>query len=97
MLLEALAACAGVTLRAVAPSLGIYVESWSVMPRATSTSATRPALTARAPVGFKAIRLSSDLQTDADEELATLLKPTERYCVVYRTLAKPPELSATIA
>jgi uncharacterized OsmC-like protein len=98
MLLEALAACAGVTLRAVATSLGIPVESGRVHAEGDLDFRGTLAVDREAPVGFRAIRLSFELDADADEEqLATLLKLTERYCVVFQTLAKPPELSATIA
>jgi uncharacterized OsmC-like protein len=98
MLLEALVACAGVTLRAVATSLGISVESGSVHAEGELDFRGTLAVDRDAPVGFKAIRLSFELETEADEEqLATLLKLTERYCVVFQTLAAPPELSASIA
>jgi uncharacterized OsmC-like protein len=96
MLLEALAACAGVTLRAIATSLGIPVEAGQVHAEGDLDFRGTMAVDREAPVGFKAIRLSFELETDADEEqLATLLKLTERYCVVFQTLASPPELSAT--
>lgn len=98
MLLEALAACAGVTLRAVATSLGIEVRSGTV--RATGELDFRGTLAVDrdAPVGFSSIRLGFELDTDADpEQLQTLLKLTERYCVVLQTIAKTPELSATVA
>jgi uncharacterized OsmC-like protein len=98
MLLEALAACAEVTLRAVATSLGIAVEGGSVRAEGDLDFRGTLAVDRDAPVGFPAIRLSFDLQTDADEEeLATLLQLTERYCVVLQTLASSPELTATVA
>lgn len=98
MLLEALAACAGVTLRAVATSLGIPVEGGRVHAEGELDFRGTLAVDREAPVGFEQIRLRFELETDADEEqLATLLKLTERYCVVFQTLAKPPALSATIA
>jgi uncharacterized OsmC-like protein len=98
MLLEALAACAGVTLRAVATSLGIPVESGRVHAEGDLDFRGTMAVDREAPVGFKAIRLRFELETDADrDQLATLLKLTEHYCVVFQTLATPPELSATIA
>ncbi len=98
MLLEALAACAGVTLRAVATSLGIAVEGGRVHAEGDLDFRGTLAVDREAPVGFRAIRLGFELDADADEEqLATLLKLTERYCVVFQTLAKPPELSATVA
>ena len=98
MLLEALAACAGVTLRAVATSLDIPVESGRVLAEGDLDFRGTLAVDREAPVGFRSIRLSFELETDAEEEqLGTLLKLTERYCVVFQTLARPPELSATIA
>ncbi|HET8814372.1 MAG TPA: OsmC family protein [Solirubrobacterales bacterium] len=98
MLLEALAACAGVTLRAVATSLDIPVEGGRVHAEGDLDFRGTLAVDREAPVGFRAIRLSFELETDADEEqLATLLNLTERYCVVFQTLAKPPELSVTLA
>jgi uncharacterized OsmC-like protein len=98
MLLEALVACAGVTLRAVATSLGISVESGKVRAEGDLDFRGTLAVERDAPVGFSAIRLSFELDTDADQEqLSTLLKLTERYCVVFQTLSNPPQLSATIA
>jgi uncharacterized OsmC-like protein len=98
MLLEALAACAGVTLRAVATSLGIAVEGGSVRAEGDLDFRGTLAVDRDAPVGFRAIRLAFELRTDADEEeLATLLKLTERYCVVLQTIASPPELTASVA
>ena len=98
MLLEALAACAGVTLRAVATSLGIPVEGGRVHAEGDLDFRGTLAVGREAPVGFREIRLRFELETTADEEqLATLLKLTERYCVVLQTLASPPRLSATIA
>ncbi len=98
MLLEALVACAGVTLRAVATSLGIDVESGRVRAEGELDFRGTLAVDRDAPVGFRAIRLSFDLDTAAsEEELATLLRLTERYCVVFQTLSTPPELSASIA
>ena len=96
MLLEALVACAGVTLRAVATSLGIEVRSGRVTADGDIDFRGTLAVGEDAPVGFGAIRLSFDLDTDADEEqLATLLRLTERYCVVFQTLSAPPELTAS--
>ena len=98
MLLEALAACAGVTLRAVATSLGIEVRSGTVRADGDLDFRGTLAVDRDAPVGFRSIRLDFELDTDADaEQLQTLLKLTERYCVVLQTLAKAPELSATVA
>ena len=98
MLLEALVACAGVTLRAVATSLGIEVRGGAV--RAEGDLDFRGTLSVHrdAPVGFRSIRLAFELDADADEdELATLLKLTERYCVVLQTIAGSPALSTTFA
>jgi len=96
MLLEALAACAGVTLRAVATSLGIAVAGGTVRAEGDLDFRGTLAVDRDAPVGFRAIRLSFELDTDASqEELNTLLKLTERYCVVLQTLANSPELSAS--
>jgi uncharacterized OsmC-like protein len=98
MLLEALVACAGVTLRAVATSLGISVESGKVRAEGDLDFRGTLAVDRDAPVGFRAIRLDFDLDTDASEEdLDTLLKLTERYCVVFQTLSTLPVLSASIA
>jgi uncharacterized OsmC-like protein len=98
MLLEALAACAGVTLRAVATSLGIAVAGGTVRAEGDLDFRGTLAVDREAPVGFRAIRLAIELDSDADEgELATLLKLTERYCVVLQTLAVTPELSASLS
>ena len=90
MLLEALTACAGVTLRAVATSIGIEVRGGSVRAEGDLDFRGTLAVDRDAPVGFSEIRLSFDLDTEAsDEELATLLKLTERYCVVFQTPRRP--------
>jgi uncharacterized OsmC-like protein len=97
MLLEALVACAGVTLRAVATSLGIPVAAGRVQADGELDFRGTLGVDRSAPVGFRSIRLTFELQTDADEEqLATLKKLTERYCVVYQTLAGAPELSTSL-
>ncbi len=97
MLLEALAACAGVTLRAVATSLGIEVMGGTVRAEGDLDFRGTLAVDRDAPVGFRAIRLGFELETEAgDEELTTLLKLTERYCVVLQTIAGSPELSASV-
>jgi uncharacterized OsmC-like protein len=97
MLLEALAACAGVTLRAVATSLGIAVRAGRVHAEGDLDFRGTLAVDRDAPVGFSEIRLAFELDSSASEdELATLLKLTERYCVVFQTLASPPRLSATV-
>ena len=96
MLLEALAACAGVTLRAVATSLGLDVASGIVRAEGDLDFRGTLAVSKDAPVGFRSIRLSFELESDAsDDELDTLLRLTERYCVVYQTIASSPALTAT--
>ena len=96
MLLEALVACAGVTLRAVATSLGIPVTGGTVHAEGDLDFRGTLAVDREAPVGFTSIRLSFELDTEASEEqVATLLRLTERYCVVYQTLAHPIEVSAS--
>ncbi len=98
MLLEALAACAGVTLRAVSTSLGIEVAGGTVHAEGDLDFRGTLAVDREAPVGFRAIRLRFELETEAsEEELATLLKLTERYCVVLQTIAGTPELSGQIS
>jgi uncharacterized OsmC-like protein len=98
MLLEALVACAGVTLRAVATSLGIDVRGGRVHAEGDLDFRGTLAVARDAPVGFSEIRLSFELDAEAsDRELDTLLKLTERYCVVFQTLASPPRLSVTAA
>jgi uncharacterized OsmC-like protein len=96
MLLQALVACAGVTLRAVATSLGIAVSGGTVHAEGDLDFRGTLAVSKEAPVGFRAIRLSFDLDTDATaEQVKTLKDLTLRYCVVYQTLAKPADLSAS--
>jgi uncharacterized OsmC-like protein len=98
MLLEALVACAGVTLRAVATSLGIAIETGTVRAEGDLDFRGTLAVDREAPVGFSAIRLRFDLDTDADrDQLDTLLKLTERYCVVFQTIAGSPKLSTAFA
>ncbi len=96
MLLEALVACAGVTLRAVATSLGIPVTGGTVHAEGDLDFRGTLAVDREAPVGFTSIRLSFELETEASEEqIATLLRLTERYCVVYQTLAHPIAVNAS--
>jgi len=96
MLLEALVACAGVTLRAVATSLEIAVTGGTVRAEGDLDFRGTLGVAKDAPVGFTAIRLSFELDTDASEEqIATLLRLTERYCVVYQTLAHPVPVAAS--
>ena len=97
MLLQALVACAGVTLRAVATSLGIDVSGGTVRAEGDLDFRGTLAVAKDAPVGFTSIRLSFDLDTGASQEqLDTLLRLTERYCVVYQTLARPAQLTAAL-
>jgi uncharacterized OsmC-like protein len=98
MLLEALAACAGVTLRAVATSLEIDVRGGTVRVEGDLDFRGTLSVDREAPVGFSAVRLAFDLDTDAgDDELATLLRLTERYCVVAQTLLRPPSVEVGLA
>ena len=98
MLLQALVACAGVTLRAVATSLGIGVAGGTVRAEGDLDFRGTLAVARDALVGFTAIRLNFDLDTDASpDQLDTLLRLTERYCVVYQTLARPAQLTAALA
>jgi uncharacterized OsmC-like protein len=97
MLLEALVACAGVTLKAVATALGIELRSAHVEAEGDLDFRGTLGVDREAKVGFQAIRLKFAVQTDADaEQLATLLKLTERYCVVFQTLNTKPELSVAL-
>ncbi len=97
MLLEALVACAGVTLKAVATALGLEVRGGKVTAEGDLDFRGTLGVAKDAPVGFRAIRLTFDLDTDAsDEQLAKLLHLTERYCVVYQTLRNPPATLTTV-
>jgi uncharacterized OsmC-like protein len=94
MLLEALVACAGVTLNAVATNLGIELRDARLEAEGDLDFRGTLGVAKDAPVGFRDIRLNLTLDTDASEEqLATLLRLTERYCVVYQTLMNPPPVS----
>jgi uncharacterized OsmC-like protein len=96
MLLEALVACAGVTLRAVATAIGVEVRDGSVTAEGELDFRGTLAVAKDAPVGLKNIRLRFELDTDAtQEQLDSLLSLTERYCVVYQTLRQSPALSAS--
>ncbi len=98
MLLEALVACAGVTLNAVATALGIAVRDATIRAEGDLDFRGTLGVAKDAPVGFRDVRLRFDVDTDATEEqLATLLKLTERYCVVYQTLRQPPPVDVTLA
>ena len=93
MLLESLVACAGVTLRAVAAALEIPLRDGTVRAEGDLDFRGTLAVSKEVPVGFQQIRLRFDLDTDATEEqLASLLRLTERYCVVYQTLTRPPKI-----
>ena len=96
MLLEALVACAGVTLNAVATALGIEVRDALLQAEGDLDFRGTLGVSKDAPVGFQNIRLSITLDTGAsDEQLETLLRLTERYCVVYQTLVCPPTMTVT--
>lgn len=96
MLLEALVACAGVTLRAVATSLDIPVAGGTVSAEGDLDFRGTLGVSREAPVGFGAIRLTFELHTDASEEqVETLLRLTERYCVVLQTLSGAPEIATS--
>src|SRR5437773_4722159 len=93
-LLEALVGCAGVTLSAVATALSIPLRDATIRAEGDLDFRGTLGVSKDVPVGFKQIRLSFDLDTDASEEQrATLLRLTERYCVVYQTLSHPTEIS----
>src|SRR4029077_11019784 len=95
MLLEALVGCAGVTLKAVATAMNIPIRSGTIRAEGTMDFRGTLGVSKEVPVGFQTIRLHFELDTDATpDQLQTLLKLTERYCVVYQTLAKPPMMSA---
>ena len=97
MLLQALVACAGVTLNAVATALDIPVRGGTVRAEGDIDGRGTLGMTKDVPVGFRDIRLSFDLDTDADQDqLATLLKLTERYCVVYQTLRASPPIDISL-
>jgi uncharacterized OsmC-like protein len=98
MLLQALVACAGVTLNAVATSMGIAVTAGTVTAEGDLDFRGTLAVDREAPVGLTNIRLAFVLETDASaDQLATLLRLTERYCVVLQTLRVSPEITSTIA
>ena len=97
MLLEALVACAGVTLKAVATALEFKLRGGTVSAEGDLDFRGTLGVAKDAPVGFRAIRLRFDLDTDEPaERIATLTKLTERYCVVYQTLAHPPPMALAI-
>ncbi len=96
MLLEALAACAGVTLGAVATSIGVELRDATISAEGDLDFRGTLAVAKDAPVGFKNIRLNFDVDSDATSaQLAILLKLTERYCVVFQTIASAPDMSVS--
>ncbi|HZT70396.1 MAG TPA: OsmC family protein [Terriglobia bacterium] len=96
MLLEALAACAGVTLRAVATATGIPLRDATITAEGDLDFRGTLAVAKEVPVGLQRIRLKFDLDSDAmKEQLETLVRLTERYCVVYQTLSKPAEITVS--
>src|SRR5262245_43133159 len=96
MLLEALVACAGVTLRAVATAIGVHLRDATVRAEGEIDFRGTLGVSKEVPVGFQKIRLDFDLDAEANEEqLATLVRLTERYCVVYQTLKHTPEIAVS--
>lgn len=94
MLLEALAACSGVTLKAVATAMGIEIRDATVTAEGDLDFRGTLGVSKEALVGFSTIRLKFEIETSAtDEQLDTLLRLSERYCVIYQTLKSPPQLS----
>lgn len=97
MLLEALVACAGVTLKAVATALEIPLKRGAVRAEGDLDFRGTLGVDREAPVGFREIRLTFEVDTDAPQEkLDALLKLTERYCVVFQTISKPPQSKVTL-
>lgn len=95
MLLQALVACAGVTLGAVATALGIPIRGGRIRAEGDLDFRGTLGVSKDAAVGFRAIRLSFDIDSDATpEQLDTLIKLSKRYCVVYQTLVKPPAIES---
>lgn len=98
MLLEALVACAGVTLKAVATALDIPLKAGVVKAEGDLDFRGTLGVDREAPVGFREIRLTFDLDTDAPQDkIDSLIKLTERYCVIFQTLNKPPKLSLAVS
>lgn len=95
MLLESLVACAGVTLRVVATALEIPLRNATIAAEGDLDFRGTLGVDRSAPIGFSAVRLTYEIDADAtDEQLATLLKLSERYCVIFQTLKTPPAMSA---
>jgi uncharacterized OsmC-like protein len=98
MLLESLAACAGVTFKAVSTALGIEVNNGYVIVEGDLDFRGTLGVAKDAPVGFSAIRLRYEFESNASpEQRATLLKLVERYCVIYQTLRNPPAIQVSLA
>ena len=98
MLLEALVACAGVTLNAVATALGITLRNATLHAEGDLDFRGTLGVSKEVPVGFQNIRLRIALDTDASQDqISTLLRLTERYCVVFQTLSRPPTLSLEVS
>lgn len=98
MLLQSLAACAGVTLGAVAKALGIPLRGGRVIAEGDLDWRGTLGVSKEAPIGFSDVRLRFEIDADAtDEQRANLLRLAERYCVIYQTLKNPPRLSSTIS
>lgn len=96
MLLEALVACAGVTLKSVATAMGIDIEEGTVKAEGELDFRGTMGVSRDAPVGFKNVHLQFKLKTEADEDkVAKLIELTERYCVIYQTLKNSPELNTS--
>ena len=96
MLLQALVACAGVTMQAVATALAIDLRAGTISAEGDLDFRGTLGVSKETPVGFKSIRLRFDLDTSAaPEQLATLMKLTERYCVVYQTLRQPADIQVS--
>lgn len=96
MLLEALVACAGVTLKAVANAIGVELKDATIRAEGDIDFRGTLAVSKDAPVGFKDIRLNFELDTEAGrEQVESLIKLTERYCVVYQSLSASPTLSVS--
>jgi uncharacterized OsmC-like protein len=97
MLLEALVACAGVTMGAVATAIGVELRDALILAEGDLDFRGTLGVSKETPVGFQNIRLTFDLDTDATgEQIATLIRLTERYCVVFQTLSRPPEIAVQV-
>ena len=96
MLLQALAACAGVTMSAVATAIGVEIRKGTVHAEGDLDFRGTLGVSKEVPVGFQRIRLRFDLETDASEEqLSSLVRLTERYCVILQTLRRPPDIDVS--